>query len=267
MLDEGAPLKPKQVSFQKPLTQVLKPGNTNKKERQSIKALILQNNKENTSENITLNTSSIANTTINTTINSTNTSLNTTTSLKPKAQSTTPHEPRKRQSIMSFDSLYPQTKAQHIATPTSTSLLMKNTPTIDKFNTSYSRKMTKPKPSSPSFHPYLKHNSSNTPRSLAARHHEETSLEKQEKGFEKWLNFVFSPYYDDDDPLKTTDVIAGPSLVSYRELACQRRQSLLRLDVVRLMNSEEHERMMGKVETVMSCFVFFVLHFFYCVRK
>ena len=153
---------------------------------------------------------------------------------------------------MSLDSVYSQNKAHHIATPTSTSLLMKNTPTIDKFNTSLNRKMTKPKTSSPSFHPYQKTNTSiNSSRSTTSRQpHDETSLEKQEKGFEKWLNFVFSPHYDDSDPLKATDVIAGPSAVSYRELASQRRQSLLRGDVVRLMNTEQHERMMSKVEVV-----------------
>jgi hypothetical protein len=242
-LDENTSLvkeKPKTLK-----SQVEKDGSAKevdkKKERESIKTLP-QHNKENVASN-------------------NNHALPPTTPLSKNQQGHLQRtQTKERMSITSLEAVYTKSKTQ-----LSTSILMKNTPTRDKFNGK-----VKNKTNTTLHHPYQRpptrtsHNdstisssSSNTSlfnTSKRAPHirpqPDNTWMDKQERGFVKWLNFVFSPYYDDEDLLKTTTIMEGPAVLTYRELACQRRQTILRGDLVRLTNTEAHRGMMEKVTKV-----------------
>lgn len=233
-VDECAAPSPKKVTFGEPSRVQSKgtAGILKHKEKSSIKALNFQHNKENTPENTShLNNTNVSfNTSFNTTINTSTTSINTSISRKPASKKERPH-------VTSVEALFAKNKA-------APANILKNTPTRESFKKLKSK--TQP------FHPYQRPNDSKSNTSLRANslYEDHTWVEKQEKGFEKWLNFIFSPYYDDEDILKSTNIISGPGVLSYRELACQRRQSLLRLDLMKLMNTEEYKNMIPKMETV-----------------
>lgn len=232
--------KQKQVTFGdqgKPLSQHNGSGILKNKERNSIKSLNLQNNKENTPVNTShiINTSNVSLNTSFNTINTSTTTVNTPITRKPSSKRA------ERPTVTSVEALFAKNKAA----PTTT--ILRSTPTRDNFN----RKVKTNKPVTQPYHPYQRPtDKANTSRSTPPPNEDHTWLEKQEAGFEKWLNFVFSPYYDDEDVLKTTNIISGAGALSYKELACQRRQSLLRLDVLKLMQTEDYKKMISKIDAV-----------------
>ncbi len=160
---------------------------------------------------------------------------------------------------MSLESVYTKSKAQEAIS------IMRNALTADKLRGKMPKEKSSKHPHG--HHPYQRPTNTDLNKSTASTSssrsgriskRNENWADKQEHGFVNWLNFIFSPYYDDEDPMKTTLLLEEASdkgtTMTYRELAYQRRQTLLRNDVVLLMKrGEDVKALFERLDKVCIC--------------
>lgn len=162
---------------------------------------------------------------------------------KPK-EANKPPKPA-RISIMSLERIRYETEKR--AAQAKNTSLMKNT--LEPLT--LQRKMkTKPLDTSRTrSHPYAKPQPQPTKASAPIK--DDNWMEKQERGFVKWLNFVFSPFYE-EDLVGSAAVMDTDAPLTYRDIANRRRDTVLRSDGQRLLSSGNHRQVLKVVEKVMT---------------